>query len=42
MGMRNPSFATLRALETMCKGIMIADVVALVGSIESVLARFTR
>jgi NADH-quinone oxidoreductase subunit D len=35
--MRNPSFATLQALETMCKGRMLADVVAVMGSIDIVL-----
>ena len=35
--MRNPSFATLQALETMCKGRLLADVVAVIGSIDIVL-----
>ncbi len=30
--MRNPSYATLQALETMCKGKLLADVVAVIGS----------
>ena len=30
--MRNPSFATLQALETMCKGRLLADVVSVIGS----------
>jgi NADH-quinone oxidoreductase subunit D len=39
---RNPSFATLQALETMCKGRMLADVVAVVGSIDIVLGEIDR
>ena len=35
--MRNPSYATLQALETMCKGKLLADVVAVIGSIDIVL-----
>jgi NADH-quinone oxidoreductase subunit D len=40
--MRYPSFATLQALETMCKGRMLADVVAVVGSIDIVLGEIDR
>jgi NADH-quinone oxidoreductase subunit D len=40
--MRNPSFATLQAVETMCKGRMIADLVAVVGSIDIVLGEIDR
>ena len=40
--MRNPGFATLQALETMCKGRMIADVVAVIGSIDIVLGEIDR
>jgi NADH-quinone oxidoreductase subunit D len=40
--MRNPSFATLQALETMCKGRMLADVVAVIGSIDIVLGEIDR
>ncbi|HEU5351262.1 MAG TPA: NADH dehydrogenase (quinone) subunit D [Terracidiphilus sp.] len=40
--MRNPSFATLQALETMCQGRMLADVVAVVGSIDIVLGEIDR
>ena len=40
--MRYPSFATLQALETMCKGRMIADVVAVIGSIDIVLGEIDR
>ena len=36
------SFATLQALETMCKGRMLADVVAVVGSIDIVLGEIDR
>ena len=40
--MRNPSYATLQALETMCKGRLIADVVAVIGSIDIVLGEIDR
>jgi len=40
--MRNPSFASLQALETMCQGRMLADVVAVVGSIDVVLGEIDR
>jgi NADH-quinone oxidoreductase subunit D len=40
--MRNPTFASLQALETMCKGRMLADVVAVVGSIDIVLGEIDR
>jgi NADH-quinone oxidoreductase subunit D len=40
--LRYPSFATLQALETMCKGRMLADVVAVVGSIDIVLGEIDR
>ena len=40
--MRNPDFATLQALETMCKGKLIADVVAIIGSIDIVLGAIDR
>ena len=40
--MRYPSFATLQALETMCKGRMIADLVAVIGSIDIVLGEIDR
>ena len=40
--MRYPSFATLQALEAMCKGQMIADVVAVIGSIDIVLGEIDR
>jgi NADH-quinone oxidoreductase subunit D len=40
--MRNPSFATLQAIETMCKGRMLADVVAVIGSIDIVLGEIDR
>jgi NADH-quinone oxidoreductase subunit D len=40
--MRNPSFATLQALETMCKGRLLADVVAVIGSIDIVLVEIDR
>ncbi len=39
---RNPSFATLQALEAMCKGRMLADLVAVVGSIDIVLGEIDR
>ncbi|HEY0264743.1 MAG TPA: NADH-quinone oxidoreductase subunit D, partial [Granulicella sp.] len=40
--MRNPGFATLQALETMCKGGLLADVVAVIGSIDIVLGEIDR
>jgi NADH-quinone oxidoreductase subunit D len=40
--MRYPSFATLQALETMCVGGMLADVVAVIGSIDIVLGEIDR
>ncbi|MHB1022965.1 MAG: NADH dehydrogenase (quinone) subunit D [Acidobacteriaceae bacterium] len=40
--MRNPSYATLQALETMCKGRLLADVVAIIGSIDIVLGEIDR
>jgi len=40
--MRNPSFATLKALQTMCEGRLIADVVAVIGSIDIVLGEIDR
>ena len=40
--MRNPSFCTLQALETMCKGRLLADVVAVIGSIDIVLGEIDR
>jgi NADH-quinone oxidoreductase subunit D len=40
--MRNPSFATLQALETMCKGRSISDVVAVIGSVDVVLGEIDR
>jgi NADH-quinone oxidoreductase subunit D len=40
--MRYPSFATLQALEAMCKGRMLADVVAVIGSIDIVLGEIDR
>ena len=40
--MRNADFATLQALETMCKGRLIADVVAVIGSIDVVLGAIDR
>lgn len=40
--MRNPSFATLQALDQMCAGRLIADVVAVIGSIDIVLGEIDR
>jgi NADH-quinone oxidoreductase subunit D len=40
--MRNADFANLQALETMCKGQLIADVVAVIGSIDVVLGAIDR
>jgi NADH-quinone oxidoreductase subunit D len=40
--MRNPSYATLQALHAMCVGKMLADVVAVIGSIDIVLGEVDR
>jgi NADH-quinone oxidoreductase subunit D len=40
--MRNPTFATLQAIEKMCVGRLIADVVAAIGSIDIVLGEIDR
>jgi NADH-quinone oxidoreductase subunit D len=40
--MRNPSFATLQAVETMAKGRLLADLVAVIGSIDIVLGEIDR
>jgi len=40
--MRYPSFATLQALETMCQARMLADLVAVIGSIDIVLGEIDR
>ena len=40
--MRYPGFTTLQALETMCKGRMLADLVAVIGSIDIVLVEIDR
>jgi NADH-quinone oxidoreductase subunit D len=40
--MRNPSYATLQAVETMCKGRLLADVVSVIGSIDIVLGEIDR
>ena len=40
--MRNADFANLQALERMCKGRQIADVVAVIGSIDVVLGAIDR
>jgi len=40
--MRNPSFATLQALPAMCEGRLLADVIAVIGSIDIVLGEIDR
>jgi NADH-quinone oxidoreductase subunit D len=40
--MRNPSFATLQAVKKMCVGRLLADVVAVIGSIDIVLGEIDR
>jgi NADH-quinone oxidoreductase subunit D len=40
--MRYPGLASLQALESMCKGRMLADVVAVIGSIDIVLGEIDR
>jgi len=37
MKIRSPSMVNLGALATMCKGAMISDVVAIIGSIDPVM-----
>jgi len=39
---RSTSFVNLTALEAMCKGHMVADVVAILGSIDIVLGEVDR
>jgi NADH:ubiquinone oxidoreductase subunit D len=39
---RSPSFVNLTALETMCKGHLVADIVAILGSIDIVLGEVDR
>ena len=39
---RSPSFINLTALETMCRGSLVADVVAILGSIDIVLGEVDR
>ena len=41
-GIIERSYATLQALETMCKGRLLADVVAVIGSIDIVLGEIDR
>jgi NADH-quinone oxidoreductase subunit D len=40
--MRSPSYANLHALESMCVGRLLADVVAAIGSIDIVLGEIDR
>jgi NADH-quinone oxidoreductase subunit D len=40
--MRSPSYANLQALEKMCVGRLLADVVAAIGSIDIVLGEIDR
>jgi NADH-quinone oxidoreductase subunit D len=40
--MRNPSFASLQAIETMSKGRLLADLVAVIGSLDIVLGEIDR
>ncbi len=42
MKIRSPSFINLQSLETMCKGRMIADVVAIIASLDVVLGEIDR
>ncbi|PYT12705.1 MAG: NADH-quinone oxidoreductase subunit D, partial [Acidobacteria bacterium] len=42
MRFRSPSFVNLQALPIMCKGQLIADVVAVIGSIDIVLGDVDR
>jgi NADH-quinone oxidoreductase subunit D len=40
--MRNPSFASLQSIETMSKGRLLADLVAVIGSLDIVLGEIDR
>jgi NADH-quinone oxidoreductase subunit D len=42
MRIRPPSFVNLQAIEKMCKGAMIADLVAVIGSLDIVLGEIDR
>lgn len=42
MKIRSPSFVNMQALEPMCKGQLLADVVAIIGSIDVVLGEIDR
>jgi len=39
---KSPSFVNLQGIETMCKGNLIADVVAVIGSLDIVLGEVDR
>jgi NADH:ubiquinone oxidoreductase subunit D len=39
---RSPSFANLSALDKMCRGVKLADIVAILGSIDIVLGEVDR
>jgi NADH-quinone oxidoreductase subunit D len=39
---RPPSFVNLQALEVMCRGAMVADVVAVIGTLDIVLGEVDR
>ena len=39
---RPPSFVNLQALELMCRGAMVADVIAVIGTLDIVLGEVDR
>jgi NADH-quinone oxidoreductase subunit D len=42
LGIRSPSFINLQGLETMCQGMLLADVVAIIASLDPVLGEVDR
>ncbi|MCB2155887.1 NADH dehydrogenase (quinone) subunit D [bacterium] len=42
LGIRSPSFCNLQALDQMCKGALLADVVAIIASLDPVLGEVDR
>jgi len=42
MRIRPPSFVNLQAIEKMCKGSLIADLIAVIGTLDIVLGEIDR